>query len=123
MSKVIKYLPELEDEEQLYIAKIFREMTEEQAENFTRVYRERRKDGPLVLMLSLLGLLVVAGVHRFYLGQIGMGILYLLTGGLCVIGTIVDAVNYKKLAWKYNKEQADQVAELIMGAFPAQLEE
>ena len=33
------------------------------------------------------------GVHRFYVGKIGTGILYLLTGGLFLIGIIVDFVN------------------------------
>ena len=32
------------------------------------------------------------GVHRFYLGHIGMGILYLLTGGLCGIGWLIDII-------------------------------
>lgn len=32
----------------------------------------------------------VLGVHRFYEGKIGTGILYLLTLGLCGIGVIVD---------------------------------
>ena len=30
------------------------------------------------------------GVHRFYVGKIGSGILYLFTGGLFGIGLIVD---------------------------------
>ena len=32
------------------------------------------------------------GIHRFYLGYYGMGILYLLTGGLCGIGVIIDLI-------------------------------
>lgn len=32
----------------------------------------------------------VLGIHKFYLGKTGMGILYLLTGGLCGIGLLVD---------------------------------
>ena len=33
-----------------------------------------------------------------------MGILYLLTFGLCYIGTIVDLINYKKLSLERNQE-------------------
>ncbi|WP_228373221.1 TM2 domain-containing protein [Demequina silvatica] len=32
----------------------------------------------------------VFGVHHFYMGKIGRGILWLLTGGLFLIGWIVD---------------------------------
>lgn len=118
MSKVIRYLPELQDDEQLHVASLFRDMTEEQAEQFTRVYRQRRRDANVTLVTALLGFLVVAGVHRFYLGQTGMGILYLLTAGLCFIGTIVDLVNHKKLTYRYNEKEATEVAAMVRGAFP-----
>jgi len=42
-----------------------------------------------------------------------MGFLYLFTGGVCVIGTIIDIVNYKSLAYRYNRQQADEVAALV----------
>ena len=32
------------------------------------------------------------GVHRFYVGKIGTGLLYLFTGGLFLIGYIVDII-------------------------------
>lgn len=41
------------------------------------------------LLWFFLGLL---GIHRFYLGHIGIGVLYLLTGGLCGIGWIIDGI-------------------------------
>ena len=46
-----------------------------------------------------------------------MGVLYLLTGGLCLIGNIIDMVNYKQLTARYNEQQAYAVASLIEGAF------
>ncbi len=34
----------------------------------------------------------VLGVHKFYEGKVGLGILYLFTGGLCGIGWLVDMI-------------------------------
>jgi len=42
-----------------------------------------------VVLWFLLGIL---GIHRMYLGYVGLGILYLFTGGLCGIGWIVDGL-------------------------------
>ena len=32
------------------------------------------------------------GVHRMYLGYVGLGIFYLLTGGFCGIGVLIDLI-------------------------------
>ena len=49
---------------------------------------EGRKDYSISwLLLVFLG---VFGVHRFYLGKIATGLLYLLTGGLLLIGVLYD---------------------------------
>lgn len=42
-----------------------------------------------------------------------MGLLYLFTGGLCLIGTIIDLVNYKRLAFEYNSTIAQQAAAMV----------
>ncbi len=118
MSKIIKYLPELQGEEQLVVAQMLTDLTDEQAEQFSHVYRQRRKDPTITLMTALLGFVVISGVHRFYLGQVGMGIAYLFTAGFCFIGTIVDLFNYRSLTDAFNEKEALQVASLIRGAFP-----
>ena len=46
----------------------------------------------MAYLLWLPSLFGVAGLHRFYLGKIGTGILYLVTGGLLGLGTIYDAI-------------------------------
>lgn len=59
-----------------------------------RVYvpMERRSTRSRLLTLLLCFFLGTLGVHKFYLGKIGMGILYLLTSGLFGIGWVVDLV-------------------------------
>jgi TM2 domain-containing membrane protein YozV len=44
------------------------------------------------LLLSSLVFIGAGGIHRFYVGKIGTGILWLLTGGLFGIGQLVDMI-------------------------------
>jgi TM2 domain-containing membrane protein YozV len=113
MARVIDVLPEISGEEMLYVQALIKDMDEEKARSFASVYRTRRKDPQTILITALLGLVIIAGVHRFIMGQIGMGILYLFTGGLCLIGTIVDLVNHQKLAFEYNQKMANEVLSMV----------
>ncbi len=46
----------------------------------------------VALLLSSGGLFGIFGLHRFYVGKIGTGIIWFLTGGLLMIGQIIDVV-------------------------------
>ncbi len=52
-------------------------------------YRKEINKWVAFVLCVLLGIL---GAHKFYEGKIGMGVLYLLTGGLFGIGWLVDIV-------------------------------
>lgn len=113
MADVYDFVPEAEGDEALYLEKLLSTLDEENKTRFSNVYRSRRKDPQTILILCLLGFLGLAGVHRFILNQVGMGILYFFTAGLCLIGIIVDLVNYKDLTFQYNRKIAQEVRSLL----------
>lgn len=116
MANAMYLLPELDGDEMVFVQGLIKDWDEQQAKQFATVYRARRKEPQLILLTTLLGFVVIAGVQRFILGEIGMGLLYLFTGGLCLIGTIVDLVNYRKMAFEYNSKVAQQVSVMVRGA-------
>ncbi len=77
--------------------------------DFLAVYRVRRRDPQVTLLTALIGFIGISEVHRFLLNQIGMGILYLFTAGLCFIGTIIDLVNHRSLTLEYNQKMANNL--------------
>lgn len=110
MANVMDILPEIPASEQVAISGIVNGVSEANSQHFAMAYRAQRKDETTVLLLTLVGFIAIAGVQRFFLGQIGMGILYLLTAGLCFIGTIIDVVNYKKLTNEHNTKIASEIS-------------
>lgn len=104
--RLLTWFPGVEYEELAFLENLTKNLTDSQLQHFANLYSVKRKSPDTILLCTLLGFLVLAGIQRFLLGQIGMGILYLFTGGLCVVGTIVDLINYRKMALKYNQKQA-----------------
>ena len=108
---IVKYLYDVTPEELITINSRTQGYTDEQLINFCTIYRTKRKDPQTILLLCLLGLVFLSGLHRFVIGDTGLGILYFFTGGLCLVGTIVDAINHKDLALEYN---AKMISETLM---------
>ena len=113
MNRLLKYLPELSGEEFHMIQAKTTTLSDEELESFANIYRVRRKDPQTVMIMALVGLFVLPGLQRFYLDQIGMGILYLFTLGLCLIGSIVDLVNYQRLTLEFNERVSADVFRMV----------
>src|ERR1700743_1309821 len=80
-------------------------LNENQQKYFFMVYSGKRKSPQDMLIFCIIGW-CVPGLQRFVVGQIGLGILYFFTAGLCFIGSLVDLINHKSLAMEYNKKIA-----------------
>ncbi|MET6999317.1 TM2 domain-containing protein [Chitinophaga defluvii] len=106
-------LPGIEQEELLWLQELTKHYPPEKLEQFIALYQLKRRDPEAVLICSLFGLVAIAGIQRFLLNQIAMGILYLFTLGFCFVGSIVDAINYRKLAWEFNKRASVEAASLL----------
>lgn len=106
MSDSVFYtISNLDGDELLELKQITQGYSPEKLQGFINIYKGKRKDPQTGMILGIIPFVVgLHGINRFYYGNIGMGILYLLTFGLCSIGTIIDLINNKKLALAANKE-------------------
>lgn len=80
---------------------LYDNLSDEDKLSFKTRYESQSKKGWIYyLFLVLLGRF---GANRFYLNQIGMGILYLLTSGLFLIGLIYDLFTGMSQVRSYNE--------------------
>lgn len=100
-------------EEYSFLQQVMAGMDQRQSQNFVMFYSGRRKDPQEILLFALIGFFGIAGIQRIVIGQMGMGILYFLTIGLCFIGTIVDVINHKSLAFEHNQKAAYESAQMV----------
>jgi|SRR3569833_1168701 len=108
-------LPGISPEELGYIQQALTQLSENQQKAFYMNYTTKRKSPQDIMIFCIVGLCLVPGLQRFVTGQIGLGILYLFTAGLCIVGSIVDLVNHKTLALEYNQKmvfEAFQMAKM-----------
>jgi len=110
---IAHYLPELDEPERSFLGQLTATMSDADVQQFAIAYRMRRKD-PQMVFANGIGMVGVPGLHRFALGQVGVGFLYLFTYGLMLIGTIADIVQYKELAFRYNRQVARRIASNLL---------
>ncbi|MEO6582894.1 MAG: TM2 domain-containing protein [Ferruginibacter sp.] len=106
--ELLLLIPDLQPDEFAFLEAFTVGIPEEKLKSFIRFYSAKRKRPEIVLICTLLGFVGFAGIQRFLLGQMGMGVLYFFTGGLCVVGTIVDIINHKQLTFEYNQKMAQE---------------
>ena len=103
---LINLIPSIEGEELVYLQALTRELPEERLLDFITLYNGKRRKPDEILIGCVLGFVLIAGIQRFMVRQTGMGLLFLFTGGLCFIGTIVDTINHKRLTFEFNEKMA-----------------
>jgi TM2 domain-containing membrane protein YozV len=108
---ITHYLPELDEPERSFIERLTSGMSHESIQQFAAGYRQVRKDPQTIRLMAIIGIVAIPGLHRFWLGHVGLGVLYLLTWGLLLIGTIIDVINYRELAFRYNRQAARRIAD------------
>jgi len=111
--QMLMMLPDLQPDELMMIQNLTKEMNENQQRQFYLLYKSKRKEKRDLLILTILGFFGVAGIQRFVIGEIGMGILYLLTIGFCGIGTIIDIVNLDSMVSRFNQNQAMETVNML----------
>ena len=80
------------------------------------IYGGKRRNPDDMVLYCILGFFV-PGLSRFLVGQIGMGILYFFTFGLCFIGTIIDLINHKSLAFEFNQKMVFESLQMVRMGF------
>ncbi len=68
--------------------------------------REPRSVGMAYLLWVPSIVFGVAGLHRFYTGRWGTGLLWLCTGGLCLVGSVVDLFLIPEQVRSFNRRLA-----------------
>jgi TM2 domain-containing membrane protein YozV len=98
--------PGVTPEEMAFLQSGTADLNDNQRKYFYIVYSSKRKSPQDILIFTIIGFFGVAGIQRFILGDVVLGILYFFTCGFCWIGTIVDLVNNKTLTNDFNRKMA-----------------
>ena len=114
-TNLLTLIPSLEPNEFAFLQVHLNNLPEDKLRLFVSLYTSKRKSPETILICCCIGFVGAAGIHRFVVGHIAMGVLYILTAGLCFIGTIVDLINHKSIAFEYNQQMAFESLAMIKG--------
>src|SRR5215213_1858141 len=86
---VTHYLPELDEPERSFIERLTAGMSHQNIQQFAAAYRQTRKDPQTLRLMAVIGIVAVPGLHRFWIGHVGIGFLYLVTWALFFFATLM----------------------------------
>ncbi len=107
----------LSTEELSYLDYVSQTFSEEQAKKLALIYSGKRKSPRDIMLFTLVGFFGFAGLQRFVLNHIAMGVLFFITIGFFWIGTIIDLINHRKLTNTYNEARARESARMVLGNY------
>ena len=99
-------LPGISREELTILHQTTNGLNDAQKQSFYNIYVSKRKSPQDILIFALLGLGGIAGIHRFVMGEITMGVLYFFTAGFFFVCTIMDMINYESITNEFNQKMA-----------------
>ncbi|MDG1480186.1 MAG: TM2 domain-containing protein [Myxococcota bacterium] len=56
-----------------------------------------KKNSTIAYLMWLAGFVGISGLHRIYMGRWISGLLWLFTGGFCMVGNLIDGVMMPKM--------------------------
>lgn len=103
-------------EAKLEIGELVNSLPSEKQGTFLAMYNAERKNPTTAVVLALL--LGWVGGHKFYLGQTGLGILYLLFSwtSIPLIVSFVEAFTISRKVYRLNREAAREAAVMLGGS-------
>ena len=87
-------------------------LTEQERQLFYLQYSSVERDRTVLLIVSVFA--GSLGIDRFLLNDIGMGVLKLLTGGLCGILWVIDIFLIMGKTDEYNRQKAHEIVSAIL---------
>lgn len=106
-------LPGMSAGEMTLLQQATADLDDNQVSAFNELYIVKRKNPQDILLLTLLGLLGIAGVHRIVLGETTMGVLYFFTYGFFGVMTVMDIINNKTLTTDYNQKMMTEAYHIV----------
>ena len=86
---------------------MMKDLTDQQKMLFSSQFDSAKKDRNTILILSIF--LGSWGIDRFMIGDMGMGILKLLTLGLCGILWLIDLFLIRGKVDEFNRKKANEI--------------